>query len=98
MSWETILGLFGGGFGVFLLKLFADWHQAKRGDRQDAVGAWQQIADRESARLGRLEARVALLEKIVLERDMYIRQLERVIIEADLQLPIRDNDCIRKFE
>ena len=89
MNWETILSLLGGGLGVFLLKLYADWHKRKRGDTKDVVGAWQQIADRESTRLEKLENRVTLLEKIVLERDFYIKQLEQIIIEAELKLPVR---------
>jgi hypothetical protein len=81
------LGLLGGGVGVFLLKAYADWHNAKRGDKKDVVGAWQEIADRESARLGKLETRVAMLEKVVLEKEVYINQLERVIVGAGLSLP-----------
>jgi len=89
MNWEALLGLLGGGLGVFILKFYGDWRNAKRGDRMDVVGAWQKIADRESGRLERLEARVSLLEKIVLERDFYIKQLERIIIDAGLKLPDR---------
>ena len=89
MNWEAVLSLLGGGLGVFLLKLYADWHKRKRGDTKDVVGAWQQIADREVTRLEKLEARVTLLEKIVLERDFYIKQLEHTIIEAGIKLPVR---------
>jgi len=84
---ESILGLLGGGVGVFLLKAYADWHKTKRGDKKDIVGAWQEIADREAGRLSKLEARVSLLEKLMLEKDAYIHQLERIIIEAKLNLP-----------
>ncbi len=73
--------------GVFILKAYADWHKAKRGDTKDVVGAWQQIADRESTRLGKLESRVSILEKIVLEKDFYIKQLEHLIKDAGLDLP-----------
>ena len=87
MNWEAILSLLGGGLGVFLLKLYADWHKRKRGDKQDVVGAWQQIADRETTRIGKLEDRVTLLEKAVLEKDIYINQLEELVLEAGLKLP-----------
>ena len=87
MNLESILGLLGGGVGVFLLKAYADWHKTKRGDKKDIVGAWQEIADREAGRLSKLEARVSLLEKLMLEKDAYIHQLERIIIEAKLNLP-----------
>jgi len=90
MNLESLFIALGGGLGVFILKLYADWQKNKRGDRKDIVGAWQQIADREANRLERLEARVSLLEKIVLERDFYIRQLEHIIIDAGLALPLRD--------
>ncbi len=64
MNLESILGLLGGGVGVFLLKAYADWRNAKKGDTKDAAEAWQQIADRESDRLSNtiaiVEARPAL--------------------------------------
>ncbi len=87
MNLEAILGLLGGGVGVFLLKAYADWHKNKRGDRKDVVGAWQEIADREQARLTKLETRVSMLEKAVLEKDIYIKELERALLSADLKLP-----------
>jgi len=79
--------MLGGGLGVFLLKAYADWHERKRGDTKAVIGAWQQIADRETGRLEKLETRVTLLEKIVLEKDFYIKQLEHIIIDAGLKLP-----------
>ncbi|MDR2712566.1 MAG: hypothetical protein LBB91_05570 [Clostridiales bacterium] len=87
MNWESILGLLGGGLGVFILKLYADWHKAKSEDTKNVVGAWQQIADRETTRLEKLEDRVTLLEKIVLEKDSYIKELEHTIFNAGLKLP-----------
>ena len=93
MNLEVILGLLGGGLGVFLLKAYADWHKTKRGDKKDVVGAWQQIADRESTRLEKLEARVALLEKLMLEKDFYIKQLEQIILDSGLKLP----NCISGY-
>ena len=94
---SAILGLLGGGAGVFLLKLYADWSKAKRGDKQEVVGAWQQIADRETGRIEKLEERVTRLEQMALEKDneirlcrIYISQLERIIIGAGLTLPDRD--------
>lgn len=88
MNWESVLSLLGGGVGVFVLKLYADWRKSKRGDTKDVVGAWQQIADRETSRLEKLEDRVTLLEKIVLEKELYIKQLERIILESGLKLPL----------
>ena len=94
MNWEPILGMLGGGLGVFLLKAYADWHKTKRGDKKDVIGAWQEIADRETSRLQRFEeeqnslkARVTVLEKMMLEKDFYIKQLEHIIIDAGLKLP-----------
>ena len=87
MEWENIISLLGGGVGVFILKLYSDWHKTKRGDTKDVVGAWQQIADREIGRLERLEARVSLLEKTLLDRDFYIKQVEAIVLEAGLKLP-----------
>ena len=88
MNLETILSLLGGSVGVFLLKTYNDWRNAKRGDRQDIIGAWQQMAEREKERIEKIEARVALLEKLMLEKDFYIKQLERVIADAGQKLPI----------
>ena len=88
MSFEAILSMLGGGVGVFLLKIYADWHKNKRGDKKDVVGAWQEIADRDAKRLEKLEARVTLLEKMMIEKDFYIKQLERVIVDAGLKLPV----------
>ena len=90
MSLEDLLCMLGGGLGVFLLKAYADWHERKHGAAKEVIGAWQQIADRESGRLEKLETRVILLEKIVLEKDFYIKQLEHNIIEAGLKLPDLD--------
>ena len=90
MSLEDLLCMLGGGLGVFLLKAYADWHERKRGATKEVIGAWQQIADRESGRLEKLETRVTLLEKIVLEKDFYIKQLEHNIIAAGLNLPDLD--------
>ena len=87
MDIVNIVGLLSGGVGVFLLKFYTDWRKNKRGDTKDVVGAWQQIADRESVKYEKLEARVTLLERIVFERDAYIRQLEQTIISAGLSLP-----------
>lgn len=87
MNLEALLGLLGGGLGAFLLKLYADWRKNKRGDTKDVVGAWQQIADRESERISKLEKRVTALEKVVLEKDAYIKQLERLIMDSGLKLP-----------
>ena len=89
MNWEALLGLLGGGLGVFILKLYGDWRNAKRGATKNEAGAWQQIADRESKRYETLEARVTRLEKVVLEQNVYIKQLEHVIIAAGLTLPVR---------
>jgi len=87
MGWENLISLLGGGAGVFILKLYSDWHKTKRGDTKDVVGAWQQIADREAGRLERLETRISSLEKILLDRDFYIKQIEAVVLEAGLKLP-----------
>ena len=92
MDWVNIAALLGGGAGVFLLKLYGDWHKYKRGDKTDAVGMWQQIADREAGRHERLENRIAELERIVMDRNYYIRQLERTIAEAGLKAPDDDYD------
>ncbi len=87
MNLESILGLLGGGVGVFLLKAFADWRKAKQEDKQDAVGAWQQIANRESSRLEKLENRVQELEKMMLEKDQYINRLEQQLSSREIDLP-----------
>ncbi len=87
MNLEAILGLLGGGAGVFILKFYTDWRKSKRGDTKDVVGAWQEIADRESKRITSLEKRVTVLEKSVLEKDVYIKQLEHIILQANLKLP-----------
>lgn len=87
MNLESILAMLGSGAGVFLLKVYADWRQAKRGDTKDAVGAWQQIADRESQRFHTLETQITTQEKTLAEKDEYIRQLEHVILQAGLSLP-----------
>ncbi len=87
MNLESILAMLGSGLGVFLLKVYADWRQAKRGDTKDAVGAWQQIADRESQRFHTLETQITTQEKTLTDKDEYIRQLERVILQAGLSLP-----------
>lgn len=87
MNLESILAMLGSGAGVFLLKVYADWRQAKRGDTKDAVGAWQQIADRESQRFHTLETQITAQEKTLAEKDEYIRQLEHVILQAGLSLP-----------
>jgi hypothetical protein len=92
MNLETILGLLGGGFGVFVLKFYADWHKLKHGYKKDALGAWQEIATRETSRFEKIEARVTMLEKIMLEKDFYIKQLESVIIQAGLNLPVKNQD------
>ncbi len=63
MNLESILAMLGSGAGVFLLKVYADWRQAKRGDTKDAVGAWQQIADRESQRFHTLETQITTQER-----------------------------------
>ncbi len=89
MSLEAILGLLGGGVGVFLLKFYADWSKNKRGDTKDVVGAWQQIADRESARIKNCNSHVEQLDKLMLEKDFYISQLENMIIGAGLSLPVK---------
>ena len=88
--WEYVISLLSGGAGVFLLKFYADWRKAKRGDKKDVVGAWQEIADRESIRYERLEERATYLEKIVFERDHYIKQLEKIIVYAGLPLPDKE--------
>jgi len=85
--WEYVISLLSGGAGVFLIKFYADWRKAKRGDQKDAIGAWQEIADRESVRYERLENRATYLEKIIFERDHYVMQLEHIIINAGLALP-----------
>jgi hypothetical protein len=87
MNLESILGLLGGGVGVFLLKAYADWRSAKKDDTKDAAEAWQQIADRETDRLSKLENRVLILEKSVMEKDVYIKQLERALLAMGGTLP-----------
>ena len=91
MNWEAILSALGGGLGVFILNFVANWQKTKRDDTKDVVGAWQQIADRETSRYEKLEARVTFLEKAVLEKDAYIKQLEHTIIAAGLQLPNKND-------
>lgn len=87
MNIESIISMLGGGVGVFTIKLYTDWRQAKRGDTKDVIGAWQQIADRESQRLHVLEERIATLEKLMLEKDEYINKMEHLILQANLRIP-----------
>lgn len=89
MNIENILGLCGGGLGVFLLKLYNDVRKTKRGDSKDVVGAWQQIAEREASKIERLEARVAELESEALIREVYIGRLESALNTAGVDLPDR---------
>ncbi|MDR0314628.1 MAG: hypothetical protein LBH71_01590 [Oscillospiraceae bacterium] len=90
----AILSALGGGTGMFLLKFISDLNKTKREDSKEVVGAWQHIADRETQRLERLEERVTILEKAVLEKDHYIRYLEHEILQHGLtppdNLPYRD--------
>jgi len=87
INWEYIVSLLSGGLGVFLLKLYGDWRKNKRGDAKDVVGGWQEIAGRESDRYDRLEVRATLLEAKINDRDYYIKQLEKIIVQAGLKLP-----------
>ena len=97
VSWEMILTFVGGGGLVAVAKVYSDWQRQKRGDKQDVVGAWQEVAKHNHEQLERLEARVTLLEHIVIERDTYIRKLERKLTENGIELPERDDD-IKDFK
>ena len=87
MELEQIVSLLGGGLGVLLIKFYNDWRAAKRGDKTDVVGAWQQIADREAGRYERVEARVNMLEQVVYDQERYVKKLEHIIVDTGLKLP-----------
>ena len=91
-----IIGALGGGLGLFLLKFYNDWLRAKRGDAKDLVGAWQEIVDRGSDQIKQLEERLAQIEERyrqinqdIAELMVYIGVLEKIIIDAGMELPKR---------
>lgn len=87
MNWETFIGLVGGGLATVIAKFYIDWRTSKREDKKDTVTAWQQIADRESSRITALEERVTVLERSLLEKETYIKRLEKTLYESGLALP-----------
>ena len=89
MTLESLLTLLAGGLGVFILNMYINWKKSKREEKKDAVGAWRDIADHGNKRIEKLEDRVKRLENLMLEKDHYIKQLEHVILQNGLQLPIK---------
>jgi len=94
----AILSALGGGVGVFILKLITDFRKSKHTTKKEAAEAWQQIADRESERLGKLEERIDELEKNIEKcsrvcniQERYILKLEQIIhgIDPSVILPNR---------
>jgi len=81
--------MLGGGLGIFIINLINDWRKAKRGDTQDVIGAWQEIANREAVRSEVRETRERELTAELYSAKEYIGQLLTFITEAGLKAPKR---------
>jgi len=63
--------------------------EMKGKDIDDRIRAWQQISDKNEARIAQLERKLEALEKDIYSLDRYILALEKIISRAELELPPR---------
>lgn len=94
MDLSIIISALSGGLGIWIVNLLSNIYKVKKEYKRDTIDAWKEIADREGGWREKLETRIEILEKSVLEKDTIINDLrftiytyERLLKRNNIEIP-----------
>jgi len=89
----AVIAIISGGALTGVLNALQERNKSKRElqskEIDDRIRAWQQISEKNEARIAQLERKLEALEKELYSLDRYILALEKIIVRAELELPPR---------